>query len=173
MRIGIYPGSFDPVTLGHLDVMTRAVKLFDQLIVAVMVNPNKQFSFTVQERVELIRKASQGIPGLEVVSFDGLLADYGKMRRATAIVKGLRALSDFEYEFQMALTNRKLNPALDTLFLATSTEYMFLSSSMVKQVASFGGDISAFVPSCIRRGIEERLSPGADTQKKVGGCCNE
>ena len=158
MKIGIYPGSFDPITLGHLDVISRAVKVFDKLIVAVMVNPNKHFSFTEEERVELIRKAAQGIENIEIVSFDGLLADYAKMRNATAIVKGLRALSDFEYEFQMALTNKKLNPMLDTLFLATSAEYMFLSSSMVKQVASFGGDISAFVPSCILEEIQERLS---------------
>lgn len=158
MKIGIYPGSFDPITLGHLDVISRAVKVFDKLIVAVMVNPNKHFSFAAEERVELIRKAAQGIENIEIVSFDGLLADYAKMRNATAIVKGLRALSDFEYEFQMALTNKKLNPMLDTLFLATSAEYMFLSSSMVKQVASFGGDISAFVPSCILEEIQERLS---------------
>lgn len=157
MKIGIYPGSFDPVTLGHLDIISRAVKVFDHLIVAVMVNPQKHCSFTAQERIELIRKAVQD-DSIEVVAFDGLLADYAKIRQATAIVKGLRALSDFEYEFQMALTNKKLNPMLDTLFLATSAEYMFLSSSMVKQVASFGGDISAFVPPAILMEIQGRLS---------------
>ncbi len=157
MKIGIYPGSFDPVTLGHLDIISRAVKVFDHLIVAVMVNPQKHCSFTAEERITLIREAVQD-DNIEVVAFDGLLADYAKMRQATAIVKGLRALSDFEYEFQMALTNKKLNPMLDTLFLATSAEYMFLSSSMVKQVASFGGDISAFVPPSILQEIQERLS---------------
>lgn len=157
MKIGIYPGSFDPVTLGHLDIINRAVKVFDHLIVAVMVNPQKRCSFTAQERIELLRRAVQD-DRIEIVAFDGLLADYAKMRQATAIVKGLRALSDFEYEFQMALTNKKLNPMLDTLFLATSAEYMFLSSSMVKQVASFGGDISAFVPPSILHEIQGRLS---------------
>ena len=119
MKIGIYPGSFDPVTLGHLDIISRAVKIFDHLIVAVMVNPQKRCSFTAEERIALIREAVRD-DTIEIVAFDGLLADYAKMRQATAIIKGLRALSDFEYEFQMALTNKKLNPMLDTLFLTTS-----------------------------------------------------
>lgn len=159
MKIGIYPGSFDPVTRGHLDVISRAAKLFDKLTVAVMVNPDKKSTFTAAERVDLIRRAvdDAGICSVEVESFDGLLADYAKIKNATAIVKGLRALSDFEYEFQMAMTNRLLNSELETIFLTTSSENMFLSSSMVKQIARFGGDISPFVPSCITGDIQKRL----------------
>lgn len=159
MRIGIYPGSFDPVTKGHLDIISRAEKLFDKLIVAVMVNPNKNSTFSAAERVTLLERATQEakIRNVEIESFDGLLAEYAKIYHATAIVKGLRALSDFEYEFQMAMTNRKLNPDLETVFLTTSAENMFLSSSMVKQVARFGGDISPFVPACIAEDIQKRL----------------
>ncbi|MDD5952517.1 MAG: pantetheine-phosphate adenylyltransferase [Oscillospiraceae bacterium] len=157
MKIGIYPGSFDPVTKGHLDIISRAEKLFDKLIVAVMVNPDKQSTFSASERVEMLRRATSSLPNVEIDSFDGLLAEYAKIYHATAIVKGLRALSDFEYEFQMALTNRKLNADLETIFLSTNAENMFLSSSMVKQVARFGGDISPFVPSCIAKDIQQRL----------------
>lgn len=158
MKIGIYPGSFDPVTRGHLDIIQRAEKLFDRLIVAVMVNPNKNSTFTVAERVNLLKRATAGLDHVEIESFDGLLAEYAKLHNATAIVKGLRALSDFEYEFQMALTNRKLNPNLETVFLTTSAENMFLSSSMVRQVARFGGDISPFVPEELASEIQNRLT---------------
>ena len=144
MKLAVYPGSFDPVTLGHLDIIVRASKIFDKLIVGVPINPDKHASFSVEER-------------MEVDKVDGLLADYAKRRGAMVVVKGLRALSDFEYEFQQALTNKKLNPELETMFLATSAENMFLSSSMVKQVAGFGGDISPFVPACILETIRERL----------------
>lgn len=157
MKIGIYPGSFDPVTRGHLDIISRAEKLFDKLIVAVMVNPDKQSTFTAVERVEMLRLATRELSHVEIDSFDGLLAEYAKIHHATAIVKGLRALSDFEYEFQMAMTNRKLNADLETIFLTTNAENMFLSSSMVKQVAQFGGDISPFVPPCIAGDIQDRL----------------
>jgi pantetheine-phosphate adenylyltransferase len=165
VRIGIYPGSFDPVTKGHLDIISRAEKLFDKLIVAVMVNPNKQSTFSAQERVDLLRRATAGLCSVEIESFDGLLAEYAKIYNATAIVKGLRALSDFEYEFQMAMTNRKLNADLETVFLTTSAENMFLSSSMVKQVARFGGDISPFVPEGIAPDIQERLWPSSSKEK--------
>ena len=159
MRKAIYPGSFDPVTLGHLDIIVRASKIFDKLIVAVPVNPAKHASFTVEERMELLRRATQaeGLRNVEVDKVEGLLADYAKQRQAMVLIKGLRALSDFEYEFQQALTNKKLNPELETMFLATSAGNMFLSSSMVKQVAGFGGDISHFVPACILETIQERL----------------
>ena len=157
MRIAICPGSFDPVTIGHLDIIGRARKIFDHVIVAVMVNPEKHTMFTTEERIALIQKCTKDMEDVEVVSFDGLLADYAKMRGATAIVKGLRAMSDFEYEFQQALTNRKLNPELETVFMITRAENMFLSSSIVKQIASFGGDVSNFVPACILDDIKERI----------------
>ncbi len=159
-KIAICPGSFDPVTLGHLDIINRSRKVFDHTIVAVLVNPDKHTSFTVDERIELLKRATAGMDDVEVVGFQGLLADYARMCNATAIVKGLRAMSDFEYEFQMALTNKKLNPNLETMFLTTSSENMFLSSSIVKQVARFGGDISNFVPECILEDIKERLCTG-------------
>ncbi len=165
MRIAVCPGSFDPVTLGHMDIITRACKIFDKVIVAVPVNPNKQASFTVEERMKLLAVTTKGL-NVEIDSVDGLLADYARDKGATAIVKGLRALSDFEYEFQMALTNKKLNPELETMFLATSAENMFLSSSMVKQVAGFGGDISHFVPECILDIIKERLCTGGNKNEQ-------
>ncbi len=154
----ICPGSFDPVTVGHIDIISRASKMFDHVIVAVMVNLSKQPSFTIDERISLLKKAIGDLDNIEVVGFDGLLAEYAKQRNATAVVKGLRAVSDFEYEFQMSLTNKKLNPELETVFLTTSAENMYLSSSIVKQVASLGGDITSFVPECIRGEIEKRLS---------------
>ena len=156
MKIAICPGSFDQVTLGHMDIITRACKIFDKVIVAVPVNPDKRASFTVEERMEMLRKATQGM-NVEVDCVKGLLADYAKEKQAVAIVKGLRAMTDFEYEFQMALTNKKLNPEVETMFLPTSMENMFLSSSMVKQIAGFGGDISHFVPGCLLDTINERL----------------
>ena len=145
----ICPGSFDPVTLGHVDIVRRAAKMFDRVIVVVMTNTAKTPLFTKEERVSLIRRAVADIPNVEVDAFDGLLADYARLRHADVIIKGLRALSDFEYEFQMALTNRQLNPDVETTFLTTTAEYMYLSSSLVKQVASLKGDISGFVPACI------------------------
>lgn len=156
-KIAICPGSFDPVTLGHIDIIRRAAKMFDKVIVAVLVNPSKRPSFSTDERIQLLKEATGGIPNLEIVSFNGLLASYARERGAVAVVKGLRAMSDFEYEFQMALTNKKLNPELETIFLTTSAQYMYLSSSMVKQVASFGGDISDFVPACLYDKIYSRL----------------
>lgn len=164
MKIAICPGSFDPVTLGHLDIINRSRKVFDKTIVAVLVNPEKHTLFTVDERIELLKRCTKGMNDVEVVGFDGLLAEYARERNVTAIVKGLRALSDFEYEFQMALTNKVLNPNLETMFLTTSAENMFLSSSIVKQIASFGGDISNFVPECILEDIKERLCAGGKTQ---------
>lgn len=165
MRTAICPGSFDPVTIGHIDIISRACKIFDRVIVAVSVNPEKSFSFSMEEREALLRIATKSA-GLhvEIEGMDGLLAYYAKEKGATAVVKGLRAMTDFEYEFQMALTNKKLNPDLETMFLATSAENMFLSSSMVKQVAAFNGDISHFVPECISKTIIERL--GSQSKKE-------
>lgn len=153
----ICPGSFDPVTLGHIDIIRRAAKMFDKVIVAVLVNMSKQPSFTIDERISFLKTAIGDIDNVEIVGFSGLLADYAKERGAKAVVKGLRAMSDFEYEFQMALTNKKLNPELDTVFLTSDSQYMYLSSSMVKQVASLGGDISYFVPACIHAQVYDRL----------------
>ena len=155
----ICPGSFDPVTLGHIDIISRASRMFDHVIVAVLVNPAKEKpSFSIDERIYLLREATKDLKNIEIDSFDGLLADYAKKRQVTAIVKGLRAVSDFEYEFQMSLTNKMLNPGLETIFLTAEAKYMYLSSSMVKQVASFGGAIKGFVPDCVLDKIVERLS---------------
>ncbi len=156
-RIAVCPGSFDPVTLGHVDIMTRASKLFDKVIVLVSVNPAKHPSFTAEERVEMIKEVTKDIDNIEVDILTGLLADYVKNIKATAIVKGLRAVTDFEYEFQQALANKKLYPDAETVFLVTSSENMYLSSSVVKQIASFGGDISDFVPDAIADKITKRL----------------
>lgn len=165
-RLAVCPGSFDPVTYGHRDIISRAAKLFDRVIVLVSVNAAKRPSFTAEERVELIQRvmASQGLTNVEVDTFDGLLADYVKSKGACAIVKGLRAVSDFEYEFQMALANKVLYHDAETVFLTTRSENMYLSSSVVKQIASFGGDISQFVPSCILADIQARLLPAHENQ---------
>lgn len=157
-RIAVCPGSFDPVTLGHLDIITRASGLFDEVIVLISVNAmKKNFSFSLDERKDMIRSVTSHMPNIRVESFDGLLADYVKQIGAIAIVKGLRAVSDFEYEFQMALANKKLYSGAETVFLTTKAENMYLSSSVVKQIASFGGDISHFVPEQILDDIKKRL----------------
>ncbi len=153
----ICPGSFDPVTVGHLDIIRRAAAMFDRVIVVVMTNGSKNPSFTAEERMEMISKATFDIPNVVVDQYDGLLADYAAMNNAGAVVKGLRAMSDFEYEFQMALTNKKLNPNFETVFLTTSAENMYLSSSMVKEIARMGGDIRDFVPDVIHDSIVKRL----------------
>ncbi len=153
----ICPGSFDPVTLGHIDIIRRASRMFDHVVVGVLNNVAKTPSFSTEERIALLRKTLDGIDNVEVVGFDGLLAQYAKDNNITAIVKGLRAVSDFEYEFQQALTNKKLNSELETVFLTCNSDYMYLSSSIVKQVASLGGDISPFVPECVHDEILDRL----------------
>ena len=153
----ICPGSFDPVTLGHLDVITRSSKLFDRVIVGVLVNSSKSPIFSIEERIELLKEVTQDLNNVEIVSFNGLLAQYCEEHGVDAIVKGLRAVTDFEYEFQMALTNKKLNPNLETLFLTADANSMYLSSSMVREVASMGGDIRNFVPACIHDKIVGRL----------------
>ena len=157
MKIAIYPGSFDPITSGHLNIIRRAANIFDKLIVCVMVNAGKNPMFTLEEREALIRRVTVDLPNVEVDCSNELLADYARRRGSCVIVKGLRAGSDFENEFQMALVNRKLNPELDTMFLTADSQYMYLSSSIVKQIAMFGGDISDFVPACILKDIQDRL----------------
>lgn len=147
MKLAVCPGSFDPVTNGHLDIIRRAAKLADRVLVVVMTNAIKNPLFSMEERMEMLRRVTADLPNVEVDAFDGLLADYTRQVGADAIVKGLRATSDFEYEFQMALTNRQLGATAETVFLTTSAEMMFLSSSLVKQVAAYNGDISEFVPA--------------------------
>lgn len=167
MRIAVCPGSFDPVTYGHMDIFRRAAKLFDKVIVLVSVNAVKSPSFTTVERVQLLNKVLSGMEADNIVVdiLDGLLADYVKNVGACAIIKGLRAVSDFEYEFQMALANKILYDGAETVFLTTSAENMYLSSSVVKQIAFFGGDISHFVPECILGDITDRLIP-KDVQRR-------
>ncbi|MDO5559720.1 MAG: pantetheine-phosphate adenylyltransferase [Oscillospiraceae bacterium] len=156
-RIAVCPGSFDPVTLGHVDIFNRASKLFDKVIILVSTNLSKQPLFTPTERIKMIMEVTNEMNNVVIDILDGLLADYVKNVGAVAIVKGLRAVSDFEYEFQMALANKKLYPDAETVFLTTSTENMYLSSSVVKQIATFGGDISSFVPEQIRENIITRI----------------
>ena len=149
MRIGIYPGSFDPVTLGHLDIIVRASRLVDQLIIGVLVNGAKSPMFSMEERIELLRRVTKDMPNVVVEKHDGLLVDFARQKKASILVRGLRAVTDFEYELQIAQTNHKLNPFVDTVFLTTSVEYSYVSSSIVREIASYGGDISQFVPECI------------------------
>ena len=159
----ICPGSFDPLTIGHLDIIKRTSKLFDNVIVVVMRNYNKDSgSFTVEERVDFIKRCTEDLPNVTVDSYKGLFADYARKKGACAVVKGLRAISDYDDEFRQALTNQKLNPELETVFMVTSSEYMFLSSSVVKQVCALGGDVSNFVPARIRDDIIARLGKKPD-----------
>lgn len=157
MKTAIYPGSFDPVTSGHLNIIRRAANIFDRLIVCVMVNAGKNPMFTLEEREALIRRVTADLPNVEVDSSSELLADYARHRGSCVIVKGLRAGSDFESEFQMALVNRKLNPELDTMFLTADSQYMYLSSSMVKELGKYGAELSDFLPQEIIPDFREKL----------------
>lgn len=156
MRLAICPGSFDPVTLGHLDIIERAAQLFDEVVVLVMSNNSKKSSlFTIEERMELLKRTIKA-SNVKVDTYNGLLVEYAKEKGAVAIVKGLRAVTDFEYEFQQALTNKSLLPTLETVFLTTEVQHLYLSSSMVKEVCTLGGDISSFVPQEIKNDIYNR-----------------
>jgi len=157
LRVAIYPGSFDPVTLGHYDLIQRAERMVDRLIVAVLYNPAKTCAFSVAERVDFLRELLAGTPHVEVTTFHGLLVDYAKQQDARFIVRGVRAFSDFEYEFQMALMNRKLAPDLETVFLMPKEEYSVVSSRMVREVGAMGGDISGLVPEMLVERIASRL----------------
>ncbi|MGB4632169.1 MAG: pantetheine-phosphate adenylyltransferase [Tepidanaerobacteraceae bacterium] len=156
MDIGIYPGSFDPITNGHLDIITRSEKLFDKLIVAVLSNPRKTALFTVDERIEMIRESVKDIDNIEIDSFSGLLIDFARLKKAKVIVKGLRAVSDFEYELQMALMNNKLDSEIETIFIMTSSKYSFLSSSIIKEVSSFGGCVRGLVPPIVEKRLKQK-----------------
>ena len=156
-NIAIYPGSFDPVTYGHLDIIKRAVKIFDKVIVAVAHNNEKDPLFSVPERVELLKKATKGIKGIEVDDFHGLVVDYVRRKNARVVVRGLRMISDFEYEFQMALTNRKLTDDVETIFMMPSEAYSYLSSKLIKEVASLGANLKGFVPGFVEKAIKSKL----------------
>ena len=164
MKTAVYPGSFDPITLGHLNIIKRAAVCFDKLIVCVMVNSEKvnRGLFTEAERVELIRRVVAKLPNVEVDSSSTLIAEYARQKRACTLVKGLRAVSDYENELQMALINRKLNPRLETMFLPSSTKYTYVSSSMVKEMARYGADLSDFVPREIIADIQEKMNGRRD-----------
>lgn len=157
MRTVIYPGSFDPLTNGHLDVIQRATKLFDRVVVAVARSEGKHPLFTQEERVEMVARAVDGWKHVEADAFDGLLVEYVERRSAQAVIRGLRAVSDFEFEFQLALMNRKLNERIETIFMMPKDTYTFLSSRIVKEIASLGGDVSAFVPPHVRAALNAKL----------------
>ncbi|HIX68381.1 MAG TPA: pantetheine-phosphate adenylyltransferase [Candidatus Anaerostipes excrementavium] len=155
MSIAVYPGSFDPVTLGHLDIIERSAKVFDKLVIAVLINSKKKPLFSTDEKVDMIRKCTKHLKNVEVTSFSGLLVDFAKEQNADVSVRGLRAITDFEYELQIAQTNRQLNRDLDTMFFTTSMEYSYVSSTIVKEIASYGGDVSSMVTphveECLRK----------------------
>lgn len=157
MRIGLYAGTFDPVTKGHLDILTRSRALFDEVVVAVARSTPKSTLFSLEERVEMFRAVTRGMPNVEIEAFDGLLVAFARKKGAAAIIRGLRVVSDFEYEFQMALMNRRLDRQLETVFLMPSEEYTYLNSTLIKAVASTGSDVSQFVPDVVARKLGERF----------------
>ncbi len=156
----IYPGSFDPVTYGHLDIIERAAKKLDHLIVAVLNNPAKKGIFTIEERIDLLVKVTDHLPNVEIDFFSGLLSDYAVKKNCFTMIRGLRAVSDFEYEMQMALVNRKLNPKIETLFLVSDSKYSFLSSSIVKEIAQLNGNFSCFVPKVVEEALKNKIKGG-------------
>jgi pantetheine-phosphate adenylyltransferase len=157
-RIAIYPGSFDPVTNGHLDVVERGLKLFDRIVVTILTNPKKQFLFSLEERMEMLTASLTDFHNVEVATFDGLLVDFAVQRGAIAVLRGLRALSDFEYEFQMALMNRRLNREIQTVFLMTGMRWIYTSSSIIKEAAQFGGDVEGMVPPIVLTRLREKFT---------------
>lgn len=153
----IYPGTFDPVTFGHLDVLERAAKLFDTVIISVAKSTPKGTLFTLEERIQMVRAAAPKVKNIEVTGFDGLLVDFARKKKAGAIIRGLRAISDFEYEFQMALTNRKIAPDIETVFLMPGEKYSYISSTLVREIAKYGGDVKDFVPSGVVKFLKSRF----------------
>ncbi|RAL26138.1 pantetheine-phosphate adenylyltransferase [Thermoflavimicrobium daqui] len=158
MKVAVYPGSFDPITYGHLDIIERSAKIFDHVVIAVLINSAKQPLFTVDEREQMIRKATQHLKNIEVDSFEGLLVDYMRKRQAKVILRGLRAISDFEYELQIASINKKLSEEVETLFLMTNNRHSFISSSMVKEVARYHADIKDLVPEHVEQALLNKFS---------------
>ncbi|MBU1062156.1 MAG: pantetheine-phosphate adenylyltransferase [Candidatus Omnitrophica bacterium] len=155
-KIGVYPGSFDPVTFGHLDIIKRALKIFDKVIVAVAHNTDKSPLFDVTERVKLLKRSLKGIKRVEIDDFDGLVVEYVKRKKAYVVIRGLRMISDFEYEFQMALTNRKLSSSIETIFMMPSESYSYLSSKLIKEAASLGASLKGFVPHLVEKAIKKK-----------------
>jgi pantetheine-phosphate adenylyltransferase len=168
IRRAIYPGSFDPVTNGHLDVVDRARKLFDEVIVAVAHNDQKQPLFTLEERLDLLRATIGNLDKVEIAPLDGLLVDFAVTRQATAVIRGLRAVSDFEFEFQMALMNRKLEATVETIFLMPKEEYTYLSSRIVKEIARLGGDVSEFLPARVAKALASKMTKHEGPRSKQG-----
>jgi len=166
-RIAIYPGSFDPVTNGHVDIAQRGLRLFDKIIVAILSNPVKDFLFTVEERIEMLVSSFEEYPNIEVGTFDGLLVDYAAKKDSIAILRGMRAVSDFEYEFRMGLANHRLAPDIETVSLITNEDHSFLSSSTVREIASLGGDVSSMVPPHVESALKERFAELGDGQQIV------
>jgi pantetheine-phosphate adenylyltransferase len=162
-KSAIYPGTFDPITNGHLSIVSRALTIFDKLIIAILNNPQKEPLFTLEERIDMIKESLNGAQNVEVDTFDGLLVDYAVQKRANVILRGLRALSDFEYEFQMALMNRKLNRDVQSIFLMTDYKWFYISSTIIKEAASLGGDTSGLVPEIVDRRLKEKFNFAKNT----------
>jgi pantetheine-phosphate adenylyltransferase len=156
-KVAIYPGSFDPVTNGHIDIVKRGLKLFDKIIVSILHNPSKEYLFTLEEREEMLKDSLKKLKNIEIDNFDGLLVDYAASRKAQAILRGLRAMSDFEYEFQMALMNRRLNREVQTVFLMTGLRWIFTSSSIIKEAIQFGGNIEGMVPPLVQKKLMKKF----------------
>jgi pantetheine-phosphate adenylyltransferase len=157
-KVAIYPGSFDPITNGHIDIVERGLKLFDKIIVSILHNPKKEYLFPLEERLEMLKDCMKKFKGVEIDSFDGLLVDYAASRKAHAILRGLRAMSDFEYEFQMALMNRRLNREVQTVFLMTGLRWIYTSSSIIKEAIQFGGSIDGMVPKLVQKKLEQKFA---------------
>ncbi|MFZ3091764.1 MAG: pantetheine-phosphate adenylyltransferase [Nitrospirota bacterium] len=156
-KIAVYPGTFDPITNGHIDLIERTLRIFDEVIIAIAHNPRKIPLFNIKERIEMITSSTKGLRNIKIETFDGLLVDYAKKKKAQAIIRGLRAVSDFEYEFQMALMNRKLDNKIETVFLMPSEEYSYLTSSIVKEIAAFKGSINGLVPKIVDKKLKEKF----------------